>query len=110
MSYEQISLFTAQMMVYQQYLQRKVVPSAKRNRSLRIVVALIRRLCSIWEQTSAQRVILLTVEEVALIKEALSVMQRILETKPLSPGCDQEIERLAAMKALIEQTFPTIPN
>lgn len=110
MNDEQISLLTAQLLVYQQYLQRKVAPSHKRNRSQRIVVALIRRLSTIWKQTNAQRVFLLTVEEVSIMKEALITMQHALETKPPSRGRDQEIERLAATKKLIEQTFPTVLN
>jgi hypothetical protein len=110
MSYEQISLFKAQLLVYQQYLQRKVAPSTKRNRSLRILVALIRRLNVIWIQTNVQVAFLLTVEEVLIIKEALTVLQHILETKPPSPGLDQEIEHLAIMKKLIDSTFPTIED
>lgn len=108
MSYEQISLFTAQLLVYQQYLQRKVAPSVQRNRSLRILVALIRRLSAMWKQTGPQKALLLTVEEVALIKEALTVIKHVLETKPPSSGRDQEIERIVTMRTLIEQTFPTI--
>ena len=108
MSYEQISLLTAQLLVYQQYLQRKVAPSAQRNRPLRILIALLRRLSAMWEQTGPQKALLLTTEEVSLIKEALTVIQQVLETKPPSLGRDQEIERIAAMKTLIEQTFPTI--
>jgi hypothetical protein len=110
MNDRQVASLTAQLLVYQQYLQRKVAPSAKRNRSLRIVVALTRRLSAIWQQTSAQIVLLLTVEEVALMKEALTVMQQVLETKPPSSARSQEIERIVAMKTLIEQTFPTIQN
>jgi hypothetical protein len=105
MSYEQISLLTAQLLVYQQYLQRKVAPSAKRNRTLRVLAALLQRLGAIVWQTSVQMAFL-TVEEVIIIKEALSVLQCSLETKPPSAGRDQEIQRLATMKTLIEQAFP----
>ncbi len=105
MSYEQISLLTAQLLVYQQYLERNVAPSAKRNRTLRIVAALLRRFGAIVWQTNVQ-IALLTTEEVLIIKEALTVLQASLETKCPSAGRDQEIQRLAAMKMLIEQTFP----
>ena len=105
MSYDQIALLTAQLLVYQQYLQRKVTPSTKRNRTLRVLAALLQRLGAIVWQASMQTT-LLTVEEVLLIKEALTVLRSSLETKPSSEGRDQEIQRLIAMKALVEQTFP----
>jgi hypothetical protein len=47
-----------------------------------------------------------TVEEVSTIKEALAV----LEAKRPSAGRDQEIQRLATMRTLIEQTFPAIQD
>lgn len=106
MSYEQISLLTAQLLVYQQYLQRKVAPSVKRNRTLRVLLALLRRLYTLVVLHSGQTMFLLTVDEVATIKEALAVLQRVLEAKRPSAGRDQEIQRLAAMKTLIEQAFP----
>jgi len=107
MSYEQLSLLTAQLLAYQQYLQRKVAPSAKRNRTLRILLVLLQRLQALFQPTGVQMGMLLTVEEVVIIKGALTVLQQILETKRSSEGRDQEIRRLAATKTLIEQTFPT---
>jgi hypothetical protein len=106
MSYEQISLLTAQLLVYQQYLQRKVPPSVKRDRTLRILLALLRRLNALFDQNGGLAAILLTFEEVTIIKEALVALRNILETKSPSEGRDQEIQRLAAMRILIEQTFP----
>jgi hypothetical protein len=108
MSYEQITLLTAQLLVYQQYLQKKVASSVKRNRTLRVLVALLRRLHTLFTPGSSHAVLLLTVEEVAAIKEALAVLLAMLETRRPSAGRDQEIQRLAEMKALIEQTFPSI--
>ena len=110
MSYEQLSLFIAQLLVYQQYLQRKVAPSAKRNRTLRLLQALLQRLTTLFGQSTTQMALLLTVEEVIMIKEALMVLQRALEAKSPSEGRDQEIQRLATMRTLIEQTFPSTLN
>jgi len=106
MSYEQISLLTAQLLVYQQYLQRKVTPSEKRDRTLRVLLALLQRLNTLFDQNGGPVALLLTVEEVAIIKEALVGLQRALEAKRPSTGRDQEIQRLVAMKILIAQTFP----
>ncbi len=109
LSYEQLALLTAILLVYQQYLQRKVAPSVKRNRTLRVLAALLQRFGTIVWQTSRQAA-LLTVEEVLVIKEALTVLQENLETKRPSVGRDQEIQRLLAMKILIEQTFPLVQD
>ncbi len=106
MSGEQISLLTAQLLVYQHYLQKKVASSVKRNRTLRVLLALLQRLNALFNPGTTQRALLLTVEEVAVIKEALRVLQHVLKTKPPSVGRDQEMQRLAAMRARIEQTFP----
>jgi hypothetical protein len=106
MSYEQTFLLTAQLLVYQHYLQRKVASSVKRNRTLRVLLALLQRLNALFAQNGGQMPLLLTVEEVAIIKEALAVLQHALEAKHPSGERDQEIQRLAAMKTLIEQTFP----
>lgn len=110
MSYEQISLLAAQLLVYQQYLQKKIAPSVKRNRTLRILLALNQRLNTLFAQNGGQMGLLLTVEEVATIKEALTVLQRILETRHPSAERGQEIQHLVGMKTLIEQTFPTARN
>jgi hypothetical protein len=106
MSYEQLSLLTAQLLVYHQYLQRKVKPSVKRDRTLRVLLALLRRLYTLVIPDGGQTAFLLTVEEVSTIKEALAVLQQTLETKRPSAGRDQEIQRLATMKTLIERAFP----
>ena len=107
MSYEQLSLLTAQLLAYQHYLQRKVAPSAKRNRTLRILLPLLQRLQMLFQPAGVQTGLLLTVEEVTMIQEGLTNLQKILATKRPSEGRDQEIQRLATMKTLIEQTFPT---
>lgn len=104
--YEQILLLTAQLLVYQQYLQRKVAPSVKRDRTLRVLLALLRRLYTLVVPNGGQTAFLLTAEEIATIKEALAVLQQTLETKRPSARRDQEIQRLATMKTLIEQAFP----
>jgi hypothetical protein len=106
MSYEQLSLLTAQLLAYQQYLQRKVAPSAKRNRTLRILLPLLQRLQTLFQPNQVQMGLLLTTEEVVIIKEALVVLQHVLEKKRSSTGRDQEIQRLTAMEMLIKQTFP----
>lgn len=108
MSYQQITLLTAQLMVYQQYLLRKVAPSVKRDRALRVLGAFLQRLGTMIQQTNYQTMMLLTNEEVILLKEALIVLQAVLETKPSSTGRDLEIQRLAAMKMVLDQTFPDI--
>lgn len=105
-SYDQLSQLTAQLLVYQQYLQRKVAPSVKRDRTLRVLLAFLRRLDALFEHNHAQHMLLLTVEEVALVKEALAILQRELERKPPSVGRDQEIQHLATMRILIERAFP----
>jgi hypothetical protein len=110
MSYEQISLLTAQLLVYHQYLQRKIKPSVKRDHTLRVLLALLRRLSTLVVPNDSQTAFLLTVEEVSTIKEALAVLQRALEAKRPSAGRDQEIQRLATMRTLIEQTFPAIQD
>ncbi len=110
MSYEQLSQLAVQLLVYLQYLQRKVAPSVRRDCTLRVLQAFLRRLYALFEHNYAQHLLLLTVEEVALIKEALAVLQRELERKPPSVGRDQEIQRLAAMRKLIEQTFPAVQD
>lgn len=108
MSYEQITLLTAQLLVYQQYLQKKVASSFKRNHTLRVLVALLRRLHTLFTPGRSHAALLLTVEEVAVIKEALVVLQTMLETRRPSIGRDQELQRLADMKTLIERTFPSL--
>jgi hypothetical protein len=110
MNYEQLCLLMAQLLVYQQYLQKKVAPSAKRNRTLRILLALLQRLQAFFQQSGAQMALLLTVEEVAMMKDALAVLKLALEAKPASAEREREIQRLAAMKTLLEQTFPLIQD
>jgi hypothetical protein len=107
-SYDQLCLLTAQLLVYQQYLQRKVAPSVKRNRTVRVLQALLQRLQALFTENGRQMALLLTVEEVAIIKEALVVLQQALEAKPPFAGREQEIQRLVTMKMLIEQTFPDV--
>lgn len=106
MSYEQIALLTAQLLVYQQYLQRKIKPSLKRDRTLRVLKALLRRLYALVAPDSRLTALLVTVEEVAAIKETLIALQQVLETKPPSAGRDQELQRVETMKIFIEQAFP----
>jgi hypothetical protein len=105
MSYEQLSLLTAQLLAYQQYLQRKVAPSTKRNRTLRVLLPLLQRLQALFQPAGVQIGLLLTVEEVNIIKEALTILQQVLETKRPSGGRDQEIERLVSMYTLVNRTF-----
>lgn len=108
MSYEQIALLTAQLLVYQHYLQRKVASSVKRDRTLRVLAALLQRLGGIAWHTNVQTALVLMVEEVTIIKEALTVLRSILERKPASAGRDQEIKHVITIKKLIDQTFPDI--
>ena len=110
MSYEQIALLTAQLLVYQQYLQRQNAASVKRNRTLRVLAALLQRLGSVVGHSNAQTALFLTVEEVRTMKKALTVLRSVLESKSVSVGREQEIQRLVAMKKLIDQTFPDIQS
>lgn len=106
LSGEQIAHLTAQLLIYQQYLQRKVAPSAKRNQTLQVLRALLQRLATLFDPMTSQGLILLTVEEVAMITESLAVLRNVLQTRPPSVGRDDQLQRLTNMQALIEQTFP----
>lgn len=108
MSYEQITLLTAQLLVYQQYLQRKVAPSAKRDRMLLVLGILIQKLGAIICQENTQAMLLLTSEEIIILKEAVTVLRTSLEGKPASTGRDLEIQRLAVMKVILDQAFPDV--
>lgn len=104
---EQYSFLTAQLMIYQRYLQKKVAPSVQRNRTLQALFALLQRLETLFDPHTSQGTLLLTIEEIALLKEALTVLRKVLKTRPPSGTRDAQIQRLTTMQTLIEQTFPT---
>lgn len=103
---EQCFFLTAQLMIYQRYLQKKVAPSEQRNCTLRALFALLQRLEMLFDPHTSQGTLLLTTEEIALIKETLTILRKVLETRPPSSARDTQIQRLAMLQILIEQTFP----
>ena len=106
LSDEQLSLLAAQLLIYQHYLQRKVAPSTERTCALQVLSALLPRLSEMVIRRDSPRALLLAVEEALLIKEALTILQQLLEARPSSAERDQEIVRMETMRTLVEQTFP----
>ena len=95
MSDEQLTLLTAQLLVYQHYLQRKVPPSTKQRRGVLVLQALLRRLHALATSRQRPQMLLLTDEEVALIKEALTVLhRRVSEKRPSGERGAHEILRV----------------
>ncbi len=106
-SQEHITYLIAAMLVYQQYRQRKTPPSEEREYTLLILLFLLPKLQRGIEPHKGEIPLLLTVDDVRIIKGGLTMMIDQLNRKPTSRYITQEITRLKQLKTLFDKHFST---
>ncbi len=95
------------MLVYHRYRMQKTPPSEERLFTLKVLESLLPLLnqgCGVYEH---DRSLLLTVDDVCVLKGGLTTLLALLQCKPASAQLTQEITRLTRLKTLIESTFST---
>lgn len=107
---EHLSYLLAAMLVYQQYRQRKTLLTTERGHTLYVLRFLLPKLQRGLEPHEGELPLLLTVDEVCVIKGGLAIMLERLNHKPVSRPITQEITRMKQFKTLFEQHFPTTHN
>ncbi len=95
------------MLVYQQYCLRKMSSSEERTSTLAVLASLLPRLTLGCRPHAGELPLLLTVDDVRVLKAGLRTLLALLQKKPASASVVLEIARLTRLKDLIERTFST---
>ncbi len=106
-SQDLLQYLIAAMLVYQQYRQRKTPPSEERGHTLLVLTFLLPKLQCGIEPHEGDIPLLLTVDEVRVMKGGLTILLDQLNRKPASGKIKREMTRLKSLKTLLEQHFST---
>lgn len=104
---EHLRYLIATMLVYQQFCQRRTSPSEERQHTLLVLTFLIPKLHQGITPHEGEIPLLLTVDEVSIMKGGLTTMLDQLNRKPASRQIKQEITRLRKLRAMLDQHFST---
>lgn len=104
---EYLAYLVAVMLVYQQYRQRRTPPSEEQQHTLLVLMFLLPKLQQGLEPHQGALTLLLTVDEVCVIKRGLATMLDHLKRRPASRKIAREIARLKQLKQSVERTFMT---
>jgi hypothetical protein len=106
-SQDRLQYLLAAMLVYQQYRLKKTPSSEEQQHTLLILAFLIPKLQRGTEPHDGEMPLLLTVDEVRVIKGGLAMILDRLNRKPVSRQITQEITRLKMLQTTIAQSFLT---
>jgi hypothetical protein len=104
---EQLQYLFAAMLVYQQYRLRKTPPSEERSYTLLVLTFLLPKLQRGIEPHEGEMPLLLTVDDVQVMKGGLTVIIDRLNRKSVPRKIKQKITHLKALKTMLEQNFST---
>lgn len=104
---ENLHYLLAAMLVYYQYRLRKTPPTNERRHTLLVLALLLPKLQCGTEPHEGNMPLLLTIDEVQVMKGGLAMLLDRLNLKPATRKVVQEIDRLRKLKTSLEQTFST---
>lgn len=105
-SHDNLSYLLAAMLVYQQYRKKKTPPSVERAHTLLVLEALLPRLYLGTSVQEGSLPLLLTVDDVQVLKSGLTTLLDHMNRRPASRARAKEVARLKELKTLLDQHFP----
>lgn len=102
---DRLSYLLAALLVYQQFRLRKTPPSVERAYTLMVLESLLPRLGSGIREHEGDLPLLLTVDDVQVMKNALATLIDRLNRKPSSRASVKELTSLKELKNLLDQHF-----
>lgn len=106
-SQDLLQYLLASMLVYRDYRWLKTPPTRERGYTLLVLTSLLPKLQRGTELQEEEVPLLLTVDEVRVMKSGLSMMIDKLAQKTASRRLEREITRLKELKKLLDQHFHT---
>jgi len=104
-SQEQLKQLAGAMLVYKQFLQRRIPSSQQRARTQLVQTFLIPTLLAGLEPHEGEMPLLLTVDEVLVMKRGLAILSDQLKCKPATRSLTQEITHQEELKRMLDQHF-----
>ncbi|HEU5383623.1 MAG TPA: hypothetical protein VFV38_50125 [Ktedonobacteraceae bacterium] len=102
---DQLSFLVAVLLVYRKYRREKTPPTEERMHTLIVLDLLISRLNGGLATSREPASLLLTEDDIHVLKAGLIMLLDRLNRKPPTAAIKQETQRLKELKTLIDQTF-----
>jgi hypothetical protein len=106
-SQKRLNYLVATLLVYQQYRLRQTPPSEERRETLLVLTFLILKLQRGIEPHKGDLPLLLTVDEVCVMKSGFAMLIDCLNRRPVSYNITKEIAQLKELKTMLDQSFST---
>lgn len=103
LTHEQASHLQAYLQTFRRWVFATLAPSAERNMTLRTLQAVQGKLVALHDQKQAWLTLVLTAEEMTVLKMSLNDLLVISAREPASHERNATLADLAALKALLER-------